>query len=278
MRSGLSTADAGRIAEAAYAKQPRILNDPRQSDSAWQVDVMLPAGRVRSSRGCVELRPRLSPNPRLAYQTATYYAGAHPPLAASMVRMAGKLSALQRPSGQGAAAESCGPVVVWDPFCGTAMELIESALFNGNDCSRLGGLSLVGTDLDEAALAVAQTNVEAAKSSSSDALRATHASFHEIDFREASKLTELPRGGVSLIITNPPLGQRVKWREEPHSLFASLFALASELLHPGGKLVFINPLRVAPRDGVATLRLDARSTVDLGLRRGCSVEVWRKLG
>ena len=35
----------------------------------------------------MELRPRVRPNPRLKYQTSTFYAGAHPPLAACMARL-----------------------------------------------------------------------------------------------------------------------------------------------------------------------------------------------
>ena len=64
-----------------------------------------------------------------------------------------------------------------------------------------------------------------------------------------------------------------------HALYADLFIKAHELLRDGGRLVFINPLRVAPRGAAAKhLSLESRRVVDLGLRRDCSVEVWRKDG
>lgn len=59
------------------------------------------------------------------------------------------------------------------------------------------------------------------------------------------------------------------------ALFADLFRVASEALRPHGRLVLINPLRAVPvRD--ASLQLEARRTVDLGLRHRTGVEVWRK--
>ena len=54
-------------------------------------------------------------------------------------------------------------------------------------------------------------------------------------------------GCVSLIITNPPLGRRVKV-SNLHALFADLFALSAKLRRPGGRLVLINPLRARPAE------------------------------
>ena len=62
-----------------------------------------------------------------------------------------------------------------------------------------------------------------------------------------------------------------------HALYADLFHIASEVLRDDGRLVFVNPLRVTPKGALASqLTLESRLTVDLGLRRDCSVEVWRK--
>ena len=60
-----------------------------------------------------------------------------------------------------------------------------------------------------------------------------------------------------------------------------LFRLSAELLRPGGgRLVVINPLRAEPPDAATRrrLRLASQRTVDLGLRRACSVEVWERTG
>ena len=83
---------------------------------------------------------------------------------------------------------------------------------------------------------------------------------------------------VSLMITNPPLGRRVKVHNL-HALFQDLFRLAASALRPGGRCVFINPLRLRPPAGGevdAALMLEGHVTVDIGLRRDCSVEVWRR--
>ena len=257
--AGARSSAVKRVAEAAYALNPSILNDPNQA--LWYVDAVADGGRAS-----VELRPRLRPNPRLDYQTATFYAGAHPPLAAAMARLA------RVPAAGGAA-------VVYDPFCGTAMELIETALASraaGGGASGGGGLTLVGTDVDAAAIAVAEANLAKAD------LGVAHA-FGVRDFRDALAADAplpLAAGSVDAMITNPPLGRRVKVANL-HALFADLFRLSAELLRPGGgRLVVINPLRAEPPDAATRrrLRLASQRTVDLGLRRACSVEVWERTG
>ena len=263
------TAAIKRAAEAAYRRRPSVVNDPRQA--IWCVDA------VRGGDGrdaSVELRPRPSPNPRLFYRTATFYAGAHPPLAASMARMA----ALRRGGGRR---------VVYDPFCGSGMELIEVALADAAAAAAGGGggggseaeaqeLTLVGTDIDAAALAVAEANLAAAHLGGGVA----HA-LAARDFRDAldgEAALPLAAGEVDAIVSNPPLGQRVKVANL-HALFADLFRLSATLLRPGrGRLVVVNPLRAAPPDAEARRRLElvGHATVDLGLRRDCRVEVWRR--
>ena len=88
----------------------------------------------------------------------------------------------------------------------------------------------------------------------------------------ASSQRGLTAGGVSLIITNPPLGRRVRVRNMA-GLFEDLFHAAAVALKPGGRLVFANPLRLAPRD--PTLKLEYRQSVDLG-GFDCRVEMYRK--
>jgi tRNA G10 N-methylase Trm11 len=139
------------------------------------------------------------------------------------------------------------------------LELIESALAGG-----VG--QVVGTDIDPAAIAIAEANFKAAK------LPGTKAAFHTCDFRDIIRIPELDRGKVSLVISNPPLGRRVRV-PNMHGLFTDLFKIASEVLRPNGRLVFVNPLRISSVD--PTLRLESSRTVDLG-GYDCRLEVYRK--
>ena len=73
---------AGRV----YALCPDMLNDARHV--TWTVDIY-PAGRGRS----VEWRPNLTPDPRFYYRRHDVPAASHPPLAACMARLAGRVDA-----------------------------------------------------------------------------------------------------------------------------------------------------------------------------------------
>ena len=111
--------------------------------------------------------------------------------------------------------------------------------------------------------------------SSRRAVACTGAVLREVDFREGvERIPELAPGGVSLVVSNPPFGQRVKVRDL-RALYTDLFAASAAVLRGGGRLVLINPRRVAP-EGLAAeaLSLESRRTVELGLRRAGSVEVW----
>lgn len=224
------------VANRAYALCPDILNDARLAP--WSVDIQ-PAGRET----WVELRPRLSPDPRWYYRLDDVAAASHPPLAAGMARLAGKV-----------AGET-----VWDPFCGSGLELIERAL--------LGGVrSVYGTDVSPEAIAIAQANFAAAKPPS---VRATFACG---DFREFGRVEGLRPESVTLMITNPPMGRRIRL-VQPQTLFTDLFRVAAVVLKPGGRLVFPNPLRLEPAD--RSLQLQYRRAVDLG-GFDCRLEMYRK--
>ena len=228
-----------QVIDRAYALCPEILNDARKAP--WSIDVMA-ANRGDSS---VELRPRLYPDPRLGYRQDDIAAASHPPLAACMARLAG----------------FCDDEVIWDPFCGSGLELIERGL--------LGGVTSVhGTDLDPKAIEVARANFEAAKIEGMET--EITSSFTECDFRDAP----ITPGSISLIITNPPLGRRVRIKNM-QGLFADLYAAASRALRPGGRLVLVNPLRTEPQD--PTLYREYQQTVDLG-GFNCRLEMYRKVG
>jgi predicted RNA methylase len=226
------------VATRAFALCPDILNDARQAP--WSIDLYSIKGGTS-----VELRPKLSPDPRLYYRTDDVWASSHPPLAACMARLAGRME----------------DDVVWDPFCGSGMELIERAL--------LGGVkSIHGTDIEAKALAIAQANVAAAK------LPGVEAHFTQADFRDFAKIKGIGRRGVTLIITNPPMGRRIRV-PSLQGLIEEFFVVASAALKSGGRLVFPNPLRIEPRD--ATFKLEYRQEIDLG-GFACRLEIYRKQG
>ena len=233
-----------RVVERAYELAPEILNDSREAP--WSVDV-IPTGEGRKE-SFVELRPRLYPDPRLAYRLDDIPAASHPPLAACMVRLAGHQS----------------NEVVWDPFCGSGLELVERGL--------LGGVkALYGTDLDGKAIEIAKANLSAAGLSDVKTILSC------CDFRAALRPGSeagITPGGVSLIITNPPLGRRVRVKDL-QGLIADLFQAAATALKPGGRLVFANPLRLGPED--PSLQMEFRQGIDMG-GFDCRLEMYRKVG
>jgi 23S rRNA G2445 N2-methylase RlmL len=225
------------LANRAYAMCPDILNDPRRAP--WSVD-LLPTGQGIS----VELRPKLTPDPRFTYREHDICAASHPPLAASMARLGRKVN----------------HEIVWDPFCGSGLELIERA--------RLGGVeSIYGTDLNPDAIAISRANFAAAK------VKAVPLKFACCDFRDYAKVEGLGPESVTLIITNPPMGRRIRV-PSLRGLFGDLFAVAALVLKPGGRLVFANPLRIEPPD--PSLKLKYRKVIDLG-GFNCRLEMYLKL-
>lgn len=212
------------VTDRVYETCPQLLNDSR--NAPWQIDIREVAGG-----SVVELSPRLRPDPRFVWRQADVPAASHPPLAACMARLAGPME----------------DDVVWDPFCGSGLELIERAL-------RGGVRMVIGTDLSETALRIARANFDAAIGSKVPAIFACG------DFRE-SPADALKDGGVSLVISNPPMGRRVPIANL-EGLIEDLFLTADRVLQPGGRLVFANPLRVKPR-GRSLVR-DYRKKIDLG--------------
>lgn len=213
-----------QIATRAYALCPQILNDPLHA--LWAVDIH-PTGHSFS----VELRPRLLPDPRFSYRRGDVPAASHPPLAACMALLAG----------------SSGNDIVWDPFCGSGLELIERA--------RLGGVERIyGSDRSAEALSITLSNLEAAQLSAK-------ATLMGCDFREFAAKQGLQPGSLTQIITNPPMGRRVPI-DNIKGLITDLFLTAAKLLRPGGRLVFANPLFLPCPD--PRLSLQTSREVDFG--------------
>jgi 23S rRNA G2445 N2-methylase RlmL len=196
-------------------------------------------GRARP----VELRPNLTPDPRFHYRRQDVPAASHPQLAACMARLAGRVP----------------HEIIWDPFCGSGLELIESALLGGVE-------SLHGTDRDAAAIAIAQGNLAAA------GINTVPARLTCCDFRDFETRAALGPGSVSLLITNPPLGGRVPVAD-PRGLIEDLFSVAATVLRPGGRLVFANPL--AAQTAHPPLQLRFRQAVDFG-GFDCRLEMYHK--
>ena len=236
MRSKVPPRKVQAIVDAAFALCPDLLNDARQSP--WAIEVY--PEKVGQS---VELRPRVLPDPRFGYRVDDVPASTHPPLAAAMARMAG-IEANE---------------VVWDPFCGSGLELIERGLLGKVE-------SIIASDIDPKATEIAASNLAAA-GDLSDSL-----AIHCDDFKNYKRMPEIAANSLSLIVTNPPLGRRVRI-EDLKALIEALLRIAAETLRPGGRLVLINPLKIEAAE--SSLNLAERHLVDLG-GFDCRVEKWVK--
>ncbi len=236
IRQKASVGKLQAVVNQAFTLCPDLLNDPKQSP--WAIEVY--PEKIGQS---VELRPRVIPDPRFLYRVDDVPASTHPPLAAAMAQLAG-LKAQE---------------VVWDPFCGSGQELVERGL--------LGRVkTLIASDIDEKATEIARLNLESAGPVSESV------AIHCCDFRDYQKHTNIKRGSLSLILANPPLGRRVRVADLK-GLISDFYEVAAETLRPGGRLVFINPVKLDSPD--ASLTLQERHRVDLG-GFNCFVEKWIK--
>lgn len=211
-----------RVATEVEAAAPELSNDPTQS--MWEVRVVPRDGQVTAT-----LFPKGLEDTRFSYRGADVPAASHPTLAAALARVAG----IQ------------GGDVVWDPFVGSGLELIERA--------RLGAYGeLIGTDLDPAALAAAKTNLVNAK--------IQRAKLVETDARKA----KLPP--IDLLISNPPMGRRVARGEDVGELLVDILEVAARKLRPGGRIVWLSPLPGVTRRAARELGLAPtyQSMVDMG--------------
>jgi hypothetical protein len=200
--SGPRRALIWRLAQALARECPTLCNDPK--GSPWELG-------LRAARGAplsLELLARKLVDPRFSYRVASVPASSQPTLAAALARLV-----------------DAGPAdTVWDPFVGAGAELIEVALLGR--CRRLHG-----TDLSDEALAAAAQNVEAA--------RASGLGPCDISLRHGDALTARP-AGVTCIVTNPPMGRRVR-RGDVTELLGRFVRHAAAVLPPGGRLAWLDP-------------------------------------
>jgi hypothetical protein len=209
------------LGSALARRTPLLVNDSQRA--LWAVHAPV------TGQGELLLAPRLSPDPRFAYRQRDVPAASHPTLAAALARVAGVRA----------------DDVVWDPFVGSGLELIERA--------RLGAYRrLLGTDLEPEALLAARANLEAA-------------GVEDVELRLGDARMHTP-GPVSLIITNPPMGRRVTRDGSLADLLTSIVRRAAVVLVPGGRMVWLSPLerltQQAARD--ANLSVKSGSRVDMG--------------
>ncbi len=208
-----------RIAATVAERIPWFHNDPQQS--TWEVV-------IDTRRGFIELCPRRFDDPRFAYRADDVRAASHPTLAAALARVAGVRE----------------DDIVWDPFVGSGLELIERGLLGPYR-------ELHGTDLESAALDAARVN-------------AGNAGL-ELRLSQADARRHRVRN-VSLIISNPPMGRRVARDGMLSPLLDSFLSNAVGCLAPGGRLVWLSPLAdqtaaTARRLGLSVTRYEP---VDLG--------------
>ncbi len=211
-----------RIVEAVRSRSPELVNDSRAA--SWELVVVR-----RPEERYLVLVPLAFEDPRFSYRMRDVRAASHPTIAAALARTAGA-----RPAD-----------VVWDPFVGSGLELVERA--------KLGPYrALYGSDLDAAALDATRENLAAA------GVRAE---------LRAGNATELRPEGVSLILTNPPMGRRLVRDRSLGTLLDAFVAHAARVLVPGGRLIWLSPLpdrtrKVAHEVGLRTTPGGTR--VDMG--------------
>jgi 23S rRNA G2445 N2-methylase RlmL len=174
------------------------------------------------------IAPRSLVDPRLSWRRGDVPAASHPTIAAALARVAGAVD----------------DDIVWDPFVGSGGELIERALLGP-------ARALFGSDIDARALTVARANLAAA---------GLEAHLEQRDALEAA-----PKG-VTLIVTNPPMGRRASRAAGLDERLDRFVAHAAAALVPRGRLVWMAPWPQRARAAAlrAGLTLDRALTVDMG--------------
>src|ERR1019366_2873985 len=206
-------------ARAIAARAPEFVNDP--TESTWELIVTRDLSSDSRDAGAVDLaiEPRGIVDPRFTWRRGDLRAASHPTLAAALARVAGVRD----------------DDVVWDPFAGSGAELVERALLGPYR-------TLVGGDIDAQALEVARENLAAA------GLTAR--------LEERDVLAAAPEG-VTLVITNPPMGRRAARSPGLDALLDRFVGHAAAPLAPGGRLVWLAPWPQRSRPGAARSELCA---------------------
>lgn len=190
--TGHARARTRDVATRLAQLRPELVDDPR--DSPWE---------ARVAARALLLVPRALPDERFALAPNRVPASSHPTVAAALARVAG--------------AEPDD--VVWDPFCGAALDLLERA--------RLGPFArLIGTDTDERALEAARENAR---------LSGVALELHHADARRF-----VPAAPPTLVLTNPPLGHRME-RIGIEGLLDEVLANVGRVAAARARIVWLSP-------------------------------------
>lgn len=218
---GHRRADVFAVAHALSEAAPEYVNDPRHA--SWNFVVVEDANEPH-----LVLEPRAFEDPRFAYRTRDVRAASHPTIAAALARTAGVRA----------------DDVVWDPFVGSGLELIERALLGPYR-------ALLGSDLESSALEAARANLTGASLSA--------------ELRVADATSGGPRG-VTLILTNPPMGRRVARDGSLGRLLEAFLVNAQRVLVRGGRLVWLSPRPQPTRQLASAIGFVSESArlIDLG--------------
>lgn len=196
-REGHQRALLWSISERLTQCTARVLANPKAA--LWEVWI------ERGPRPRLLLVPKRFEDPRFSYRVREISGASHPTIAAA-------LADLVQPSARD---------VIWDPFVGSGLELIE--------CARRGAYrELIGTDNNSRSLEAAAANVRAAR-------------LERVRLLNADARTAQLKG-ITAIVTNPPLGVRHQRDGQLGALLLDFLTNARSLLRAPARLVWLSPL------------------------------------
>ena len=217
----------GHQRAAVWDLQTRLVSEhtPLVADptsASWDIQVDWAEGKLA-------IIPKSFNDPRFAWRVAQLPSASNPTIAAALAHVAGVLP----------------DDVVWDPFVGSGLELIERAILGPYR-------AMYGTDTDERALAAAQANIKAAS--------VKHVTLLGRD------ATTAPVRDISLVITNPPLGARLVRDGSLGDLLEATLRHGWNVLRPGGRWVWLSPMpaRTASIAHFLGFNLERRGLIDVG--------------
>lgn len=208
------------IVDAIKKRESRLVNDPNQS--TWEARILKSGTSYH-----ILWSPKQLDDPRFSYRKKDVPAASHPTIAATLAQIAGVRE----------------DDVVWDPFVGSGLELIERA--------SLGKYrELIGTDLSPQAIQAAQMNADTA------GFKVKLLAMDCLEFKKTRP---------TLIITNPPMGRRVQ-RGNMKELMHAFIPHAAKSLASGGRMVWLSPLPDYSRKIFQEMRLELKfaQMIDLG--------------
>jgi len=217
----------GHQRAAVWDLQTRFVRDklPLVADptsASW--DICVDFGQAR-----LDIIPKKFDDSRFSWRVEQLPSASHPTIAAALAHVAG------------VSTED----VVWDPFVGSGLELIERALLGPYR-------AMFGTDIDEHALAAARANMAAAN--------VKHVTLLARD------ATSAPVRDVTLVITNPPLGARLVRDGSLGELLEATLVHGWRVLRPGGRWVWLSPMpaRTASFAHHLGFNIESRGLIDVG--------------